>query len=825
MRKFLFGLLVAVSFAHGQSVTITGPGTITFTGSLTFSPLVNCGPPSYCASTETDIVALPTTTYMGGLTKNGTIFYDTSYSAGSPSPVARCTDSATAQSGYYPYASKSAGLGGAGSAGPLFNSTDTLLHVNDNEGNNWIVPFNPSSMVCSPALTANLNQSSTGSSSVTVDFGQGYFDWQNASIYHADNNVTQVVPYTINTSTGTFTVGVGGSIGVTGAAEADFQYALPYGSLVAAWQASHSYTQGQYVSYALTSTQAPDWTASKSTYSLGDIIQPLTNNALNCALKLVQTGTTASSGSEPNWNGGGITSCHYADWGSISDGTAAWEYLGPGSGATFIFQLTSSSGTSGSSTPAFVPVATGHPDLMTAVSDNGLTWTNVGVESLNSYRSFAGVSYDGTKFCQTTSTDVYGYNGSYSNVNGTQGQGNWEQCYSTTLNEYILLNTTTGWQSVVGCAGGTGFNCSGGSWAMTPQGSYPVLTTGACGFFTHSTRSSYALTYVSIDIQANLTGASGCEVGNAYAWNAFQSFNSSTGLGMFRAGLNHYAIGNNTIWNNGQNCLDNTLGGSSCPGGTFGYAAIGSYGGAYLNAYQDANPYTLADIKIAWQPTPCDSSAYTAGHIYTNPPCQFGNAYDSHLGAIYNLLGGDSSPVCGSILNVVTGSPNPFAPWHGEFVCVPTATTWAYGAAPSGQNKPWRFVHEFNTMTCPFFDCQFAISQVSTTGKFAAFTSDWMCSLGSTSGGPTATCGLPWTGSTAYTTGQYVNPWSSFEGSGTDYGVYDITTGGTSPATHPSWFVCNAGTVGNTVTDSNGVVYTCVGQNNQRGDVFIVNLK
>jgi hypothetical protein len=70
-----------------------------------------------------------------------------------------------------------------------------------------------------------------------------------------------------------------------------------------------------------------------------------------------------------------------------------------------------------------------------------------------------------------------------------------------------------------------------------------------------------------------------------------------------------------------------------------------------------------------------------------------------------------------------------------------------------------------------------------------------------------------------------INPFGANTGSGTNYGVYQVTTGGVAAATKPAWFVCNSSTAGNTVTDSNGVVYTCLGSNNGKGEVFIVGLK
>ena len=58
------------------------------------------------------------------------------------------------------------------------------------------------------------------------------------------------------------------------------------------------------------------------------------------------------------------------------------------------------------------------------------------------------------------------------------------------------------------------------------------------------------------------------------------------------------------------------------------------------------------------------------------------------------------------------------------------------------------------------------------------------------------------------TVGEDVNLFSATGGSGTNYGVYEVTTGGTFASTHPAGFVCNSGTSGNTVTDPNGVVDT-----------------
>ncbi len=1254
----------AHAFAGYAIYGVTPPGSSHFTIGEGTSP---CEPPNYCAYTGAAIVNWPSVPNMGGLTKNGTVFYDTSFPSGTPSPVVRCTDTATAPTN--PYYSKSAGLGGSGAAAPLMNVNDTLLHVNDSGGDNWLIPFNPSSLVCGAAITANLNQSNPGLSGTAFDFGSGYFDWTNPSLYYGVSG-TQIVPYTINPSTGQFAVGgidvapslasnssacaangaptagcngigsmpfagnagdtgaqtttlnplpaavstqsvksylysgaatrvmaeyqpwfcntstpcnthknigmeqstaaqalvqaqwmksVGADVtdvdyygcstscstpqsstmaynltvttalanaiaanpsttpkflilldegaidgsgtgqcppasgdqsacliaaidtqvdylaatwlyqsyyetnatnghpivmyfinpgmwpdtnfntvygavsshatasnscgggctytttvdfvdqdagaftesgiaggfawpqpdawsstnqfcwegnpcsfnyladfystarahsskiavgvlykgfddnnanwgsnrviaqqcgqvfgftaaaistagysslsqlqyvqlatwndyeegtevetgidncitvgrpaissgtlswslvksdatyantstigsfsiytgtsspttlyasgiaasatsyspaptlaagqnawvemigrpliqnrlspGVFGPPAADFQYGLPMGSLVAAWQPSHAYTQGQFVTYTLTGAQAPDWTASKSTYALGDLIQPALNNPDGCAFKLVNTGTTGSS--PPTWSTTG-NPCHTTEWGTYSDGTAAWRNLG--GPAVFTYQLTSASGTTGASTPAFVPVASGHPDLMTTVTDGSLTWTNTGVEITPAYRDFAGISFDGTRFCQATSTNVYGYNGSYANYNGGQGSSIWAVCYNSTLNEYVTLNTATGWQSLTTCTGGTGYNCSGGTFAMSPMGSYTAITSGGCGYFIHNMKGSLTMDYPTISQQANLAGALGCEVGNSSSWSPFFTFNASGGENVYLGALNHWAILNTHLLEVGQSS------------NTFGYTS-----GAYTNIYQSTNANVLSDVRISWQP-PCMTAWVPNASL---PPCEFGSAYDSHMSGANNPGGTDTYPVCGSMYNYATLAPPPVAPWQGEAICIPLSPTWASGASPIGQNAPWRFTHEFNSGGNSFFDVQFAISQESTDGKFLAFTSDWNCTLGNTAGGSTSLCGAPWVGGAVYSTGQYVNPFSATGGAGTNYGVYEVTTGGTSSATQPSWLVCNSGTSGNSVTDSNGVVYTCQGSGNGRGDVFIVRL-
>jgi hypothetical protein len=780
----------------------------------------------YIADTSNTILQWPTTPNFGAQTNSGLVWQDTSYLTdsiplGNISKVIRCTDQSLMAATNINH-SKSAGLGGSGDAAWMFSADSKTLHFNDSGGADYLTLFNTTTLKCGDpvsgyAITADKNLSNPGSATTVYNFGSGSFDantsagtaiWYGA--FSGNDAVgLQIIPYTINETNGQFTVG---------SPTADYQYGLPYGPLVSAWAATTAYTFGQYVTYTLTSGQAPDWIASNAYSTLGTIIKPLTNNPLGCALKLAVAGT--SSGTEPTWSTSGA--CNNASTGQKTDGTAKWRYLG--AGATFLFQLISSSGTSGSSTPAFVPVATGRPDLMTgpgiggAATDNGLVWQNVGPAILPVWTSFAGISYDHTRSCSALSSNSYGYNNSYTNYNADQGSGIFVECYDSSINTYELINTSNGIQSKVTCTNSS-YSCSGGTATITAQGTITVIA--ACPYFLHNSKGSWDMSYPILATQ----GGIGCATPTAAVWAPFQAFNATTSGQNIRAALNHWTVGKKRLFNVGQNCLDNTLGGSSCASGVFGFVA-----GQYIEDYDLTNPGTLANILTSWEPT-CTVS-WVSGN--TPPPCGFGSGYDSHMSIASNPSGADTSPICGSVYNVGysanSGTAFIAAPWQNEELCMPTSPTWAYGASPVGQNAPWRFTHQMNTMTNTFFDVQFAISQLSTDGNYLAFTSDMNCTLGDTNGNATNNCGLPWQSGVSYATNQTINPVGSLNGSGSIYDVFKITTPGTSGTTFSgyatptlAWAACT-GTPGCTVTDNNGVVYTDVGPGSAKGEVFIVQL-
>lgn len=761
------------------------------------APLATGPYPGYAAYTGLAIVQPPSTPNFGNLVNNGATVQDSSYPSGTAAIVARCTDSTTTAS-TNPNQTKTAGLGGSGDAMQLVSANSTMALVQDSGGQGFLIPINAATPSCGAAITADKNLTNPGSSSTAYNFAAGSFDWINPAVWYTvggnnDTSNTQCVSYTFNASN-QFTVGP---------LWCDFQYALPLGSNVVAWQASHSYATGAYVTYTLTSGQAPDWSAT-TTYGsghLGDLIKPSIGNPAGCAFKLIALGTTGSS--EPAWG----STCSGAN---ITDGSAQWSgILGP---PTFVYQLISTGGTSGASTPAFVPVSTGHPDIASLVTDSSLTWMNVGPDITDlqgMWSSFAGVSRDGMRVGAAFSSNAYGYNGSYTGENADQGTGVWATAYSRTTNEYYLLNTATGIQSAATCAGGTGYNCFGGTWALNPVGTALEISTGGCGFFIHNFKGSATMDYPALTVQGSyLAGSSGCGSPESI-WTPFASFNSTTSVQNVIAGWNHWTLGYSHGMNLGQ------------AGALFGFTT-----GAYEGIYDLTNPDTLGDVLIGLQPT-CDPSWFPGDSL---PPCQSSLAYDSHMSWAYDPSNSDNTPVTGTIYNVATLSPVPVAPWQGEEVSISTSPVWANGASPNPSAAVYRHTHNWASGACPVFSCQFQISEASGDGTILLFGSDmWnpatqTCGLGNTAGGTTSLCGPPWLASTAYSNGNMVNPFSSTGGSGTNFGVYEVTTPGTSASSAPAWFVCNSGTAGNTITDGNGVVYTCQGTGNAKGEVFIAKL-
>jgi hypothetical protein len=186
----------------------------------------------------------------------------------------------------------------------------------------------------------------------------------------------------------------------------------------------------------------------------------------------------------------------------------------------------------------------------------------------------------------------------------------------------------------------------------------------------------------------------------------------------------------------------------------------------------------------------------------------------------------------------------------------------------------WQFTHTFATGTSATFSTQFQISEYSQDANWLFWSSDWNCQNGSTTGvaptvwtggthvamlavaavpaNPTSICGLPWAANTAYVVGNMIDPIEGTTGVAAVDDVFQaIYVGGPTGPTQPgpaqpnSYFsTSNAPTSsvpGDTICDSSagdsmnpvppyssscpaGTVWQDIGPQNQRGDVFAVNL-
>jgi hypothetical protein len=793
--------------------------SVTISGNTAITAYFGCGVGTYPCNptgyTGTTIVA-PNSSLpypLGTYTKNGAIVYDTSYLAHGEtfnhlSRIVRCTDQNFAPSSGSPLGGFSAGLGGAGS-GILWNTNSTLIHVIGSSGSGEIALFNPSTLVCNPAITADKNQTHPGSSSNLAAFGVGEFSQSNPSIWWAGGVVGSdvlsnmvVTPYTINTSTGYYSVG---------STAEDSTFGMPVGANVAEWQASQSYAAGVYVKHTMISSEYKTWAATTA-FSQGDIIYP---GAPNCGF-MVQTAGTTGSGTQPTWPlvsgacGGNPT--------TVTDGTVKWRSMVSAPPA-FIFQLTSAGGTSGSTTPAFVPGGLGgHPDLGSTVSDSSLTWTNVGVNVITPnglWSSGRRVSPDGTKFEGSFSINTYGaVPGSYvatdagvnyANANGDQGTGDTTVVYDATANIYHLMNTMTLIQTDFVCTGGTGYNCLGGSFVQTPQG---TATGQACPFLLHDSAASAGVNTAILSVSSNLIGPS-CPAAAAVAWRALQPFTAATQLLAQYAQVSHTAFGFSNIIGIAQSAS------------TYGYTS-----GVYSNLVNLASPQIFP--ATTWQAYPCDAGSWYPGD--PNQPCQV--QFDTHLSWAYNPNQLDTSPVCGTFFDVTAStanSMNPGAAYEGEVACfstIPTATS----AGSSELGTQWRFGHTASFQTNQNFNLWFNIGQESQDGRFYAFGTENLGQFGSTTGSaptlpisnPSVLClgGFPWLASTVYTAGTVITPIASLNGGGEPYHTYQALTTGTSGSGVPAW---STTTTGGTIVD-NGVTWEDLGVGNCRGDVVIMEL-
>jgi hypothetical protein len=756
----------------------------------------SCIPPHYCGYLGTDIVnAAATPPNLGLYTKNNAIVTDTSYvSHGFPtaqlSRIARCTDQFTMPTSGGNLKGSTAGLGGAGSA-ILWNVGSTLLHINSNGGNSSvIVRFDPVTMTCSGAITADKNIISPGSATALAPFANGQFDLTDPAIYYSWSG-TVVTKYHINPVDGTFY-----SLGVLG----DLGFGLPKGSLVSEWQPTTHYNLGDYVTHTMVPGEYFTWTGNTH-YNAGDIIFP---NA--CGYVATVSGTTGST--QPNFL------CN-ANASVSVDGSTTWRSLaGP---PVFLYQLVSASGTSGSSTPAFVPVNK-HPDMMSQVTDGPLTWQNTGVD-INTpiWSSVSRVGRDGTTFDRSFSLTTYGADptslgGSnnsctYANCSGDQGTGVTVISFDSVANIYHLYNTSTLIWSDITCVGGTGYACTGGAFHITPIG---PITSDICPFYLHDSYGSADGKKLILAVSSGYLGNS-CPSSVPNIWLPYLPYNPKLSVSGQIAGMTHQAFGYDHVVAPTQT------------NSTYGFNS-----GAYVESIPYLNPYLMP--PILWQATPCDvSGTWVPGDSIQ--PCTL--ILDGHWSWAFNP-GTDDTPICSSVYNTTivntVGSDQP-APYTGEIVCHSTNYTWFDTNHPDPRQKQWRFGHTFATQSNSVFDIWFQIGQESQDGRFYAVGTDWGGRFGSTTGlsptlpvnNPSVVClgGYLWQANHTYTVGTVIEPVASLNGGGTPFHAFQaISVSGATGSGTPTW---SGSTIGHQIVDG-GVTWQDLGPGDCRGEVVIYEL-
>ena len=805
-----------------QAPTLQGNTVFQGTAQIDFGSTAPSSP--FVAYNGVDVIPTPSYLDFGGLTNNGATRFDTSFlghtnfdgstfsNAAFLSSVTRFTDSASSPGGFTKTCT--AGQGGAGGR-TLTNTDTTLVGINCN-GAERVSLFNtstghPTAIGSGIFITTNMCVTSgfytcpSGSSTAAQDFGALNFSQTDRSTVfsfgltvNSPTTQTSVCPYTINPATGAYSIPT---------CIADFRFGLPSHN-ASPWATATSYGHGDYVTYQLTGANMAHgtgiWTP-LTAYSLGDIVT-VGGVGTNCMYKVIQAGTS-NSGTGPAFLS---ANC---DGATLTDGTMKWQ--GTHSTATFLYQNTGASGTSGG-TFGF----SGHPDLLSKITDGAnIIWTNSGPSMPNpnsGWTDMGQISSDTTcggypsKYGMGISTNTYGDAAiGYSHYNGTQDTGFWAMEYDCTANTYRVLNTITGIWTNYNCGSGTGYTCAGIT--ATVVGDLTAITAppqitqpNACPNTIHAYRISKNGAFAQLtETVSNINSACNPIPSNFLIWKTDPSaFDTNNSLQYTYRGMNHSAMGVNKMvaW-------------SAASGAT-------STSGMFTSIYDLNNP-SLPPLFSVWlkplanqsTPQPSPPGCYvTASSIEKSPDCNLSEVLDSHLSWVGDP-GVDTGPICGTSYNYSSLGPA-FNAWQNMETCYPSTPTGCQpglvsGCAslpPNSMNSPWQFTHTFALGNNLGFSTQFQVSEYSQDGNWLFWSTDDGGTLGSTTGSPpavwvtgtfyqklsiaavpanpTSLGGLPWQPNTAYVAGNVINPIEGTSGSGAIDDVFQALTSGTSgPAT------------------------------------------
>jgi len=672
----------------------------------------------------------------------------------------------------------------------------------------------------------------------------------------------------------------------------------------------------------LASNCKTDYIPSSSTYE-GTVRWRGTNSAPQFIYQNVTSGTHSSKGSTFQWI---ATPATLTALGSITSGSATLTTAsGTPFSATQVGQAVSVSGAGSSGGTLYTTILAYNSATSVTLAVNALTtvsgsatvaiyrssrlpffdsyipqlgnqiWSAIGGTSRDS--SYPGASWP-RYYSVGASTNTYGTasgstsSGStgYNKYNNDQGSGVWAIQYDAVTNIYHLLNTATGIWTDFSCAGGGGYNCSGGSWTGATVGSLAAITnplgTGQpCPFYVHNAKMSKNGLFILITMQAQYYPAACNALNNFYLWKTTTSgYSSSASTGSLQttfAGMNHWDIGTNKLV--AFNGSGFALGSCTAPCYTAGvldtvYDLTGNVSspgdvlfGTALNAYYNGSPRLANTSTPQSNPQGCYVTSGTPA-VQQNPDCNLSEVLDSHL-SVAGDNGSDTYPACGTTYNYATLGPATNAFQNME-TCYSTYPTGTAPSLPETQGNVWQFTHTFATGTSATFSTQFQISEYSQDANWLFWSSDWDCQNGSSTGvapaawtsgtyvgmlavtaapaNASSICGLPWAASTTYVVGNMIDPIEGTGGSGAVDDVFQaIYVGGPTGATQPgpatpnSYFSTSVGPTttspGNTICDSasgasmnptppystscsGGTVWQDIGPQNQRGDVFAVNL-
>jgi hypothetical protein len=414
------------------------------------------------------------------------------------------------------------------------------------------------------------------------------------------------------------------------------------------------------------------------------------------------------------------------------------------------------------------------------IQDGTVTWEKVGRTGTETWVSVGGVENGDHDF---------GVGISYSRPESAQDSGVWALIYDDALNRIYQLNTYTRIETDFVCAGGSGYDCKGGSWRREPS----RQIASEDNITVHNT-------VLSLDGRS-MNVVCGAFAGPCHSVNKLWHPGTATWDEVLVNGDGHSLVGYTHFINSGAGA------GSDAP----------------TQKYFSIRPNTnAAEVSPFWKVSPCTNVEEVRTDVrtsYVNPPCY--PQMDHHFSWMYNL-GRDEEPIIGATF--ITGDGYPaIAPWQYEIIGISSCGREGEPVCPRNypSNTVWRFGRTFNFNYKPGtgnFSALGSIGALAQTGHYYALTSVGLGTLGSLKGDTECHQGFSWAKSFAYSNGALVTPYDHNPANLTFSArcTRDCTTG----ATQPEW-----PQDGKTAIEDGQVTWTPVGVANCRSDVLIYTLQ